>query len=660
MPDPKHGDALARPTLEEISRLVTYYFTSSRQHIRRRVETIELRDERSARRHLTTDVKLPQRGDASIPWRDGTRLFYLPVAQIRKRPAMTNLDFRDEENRSLPLLGRLENAQITSTALWTATQRSLVLDGRARDLMRSYLRGAVYATEWEYQEAYLASALGVMMQVRPLRVTLQDREFLRLYQLWRDLAACTIVWTGIAGHPGERRVIKFAYDVALELPGLSRPRHRAGWTRRRLRIDDIERDVSIYDFGDGNERGPARRMWNTFATTVGWAAYDVAVDSLYLRNCTSYHLQFTAPEGVETREIRLRAQLVNSQGRRQQAIASQDRRSAHLYFSGLRVRRDGPAEISMRVGRRGFLSYATASAAIIAGMLQSYVHWNAGIAKHEDVAAAILLLVPTLLAVFIFRPSEHHLAARMLAGVRVVLFVEGLLSAAAATVLLGALPFGLSSPAEAWHWYALLATAFAAILVVSWLLALDSVERARRVTRRLTRPYGVYWSTSVALGAGMWLLLDRGPRDDGLVKTLPHVEFTFAVTVLGLLAAWLLLFPDPPEVPVRFLRHRRLIAMLLALEATFAAMVVVALGRWDTRQVPWDRVHDVGRVVTLWLLLAFVAVELARRVGLPPPLQQEDERLVLDEHVRLEDAGAAFAHRIVQPRFGIGRRGPRR
>lgn len=647
------------PSFDQIGALVAYYFTASRRHIRRRVETIELQTERSARRHLTIDLALPSGGDGSVPWDGGTRLFYLPGAQIRKRPATTNMDLRSEDDRSLPVLTRIENAQITNAALWEATRRSIALGPRARDFLRAYLRGAVYATDWQYQAAYVASALGVVMRARPDLVAGQNPEFMRLYQLWHDVAACSIVWLGIEGWPGERRVVKFAYDVALELPGIQRSRRRAGWKQQRLRIGGVERDVWLYDVGDGNERGFARRMWNRFATTVGWAAYDISVDSLYFRNTGSYHLQFTPPDGVETREIRLRARLVNSQGQRREAVATCDRRNAHLFFAGLRVRRDGPAEISLRVGRRGFLSYATMSAVIIAGMLQSCAHWSRGVLKHEDVAVAILLLVPTLLAVFSLQPGEHQLATKLLAGVRMLLFLEGLMSAVAATVLLGALPLGFRSAAEAWHWYALAATVFAGVLVLSWLLALDSVERLRRATRRVARPYAVYLALALLAAAGMWVLLDRGPRSGGLAGSASHLVFALGVLGLGVLSAWLALFADPPEVPPRFVRHRRLIALLLALEALFALLVIVALGRWDPQHVAWSKVHRLGEVVTLCLLGAFLLIEPARRVNLPRTLQQDDDRLVLDERVRLDDAGRAFARRTLQPRFGFGRRGPR-
>ena len=174
-------------------------------------------------------------------------------------------------------------------------------------------------------------------------------------------------------------------------------------------------------------------MVKRFVTIIGGAAYHVPIQTPYIRNAPSYHLQVNAPEGLETRRIELLAEL-----RQRGGAQAADRRGtpdcAHLYFSEARVRRMGMAIVSLRVGRRGLLSYSLAASIVIAAMLWLFAAHHGAIERPADKSAsvAVLLLVPTLMLVFAIRPGEHLLATKLLSGARAMLAVLALLCVAAA------------------------------------------------------------------------------------------------------------------------------------------------------------------------------------------------------------------------------------
>jgi hypothetical protein len=642
---------MGRLTLGEIGELGQVWFLSALRPVRRHVETITLESASGASRKLTIDILLPRHGDGSVPWRDGERLYYLPIALLRKTPATLDIDFTREDGRTLPILNRVENAQITWQAVDGVTQQLLQLRDRPRELMRKYLRGAIFDGRPEYQAAYVACALGVVRQTRPELIEGNDAdrdeprpsdaaetpagpadgappsvELLQLRQLWKDVAAHSVLWLGLTGIPGDRRVLHFTYHVPVTRPPMW-PR-RSRWVDRVLAIEGVERPFRLFKVGDGNNRGAISRVLNRFATAIGWAGYDIAIDSPYVRRTESYHLQFSAPEGIEVRDIRLRAELVNSVGRRHWPETTDNRERASLYFFGLRVWREGPAEIVLRIGRRGFLGYVTGASVVVAGMLWLFSHYARALQSHEVVAVPILLVVPALLALFILRPGEHALASRMLSGARSVILADALLCAAAAAAVGGVLPFHWRSLGAAWHAYAEAATVLAAVLIVSWLLALDVTEALRRRTRWVCRSYRRYGALAIALCLTGWAAGELAPYRGG--RGADDIAWASVLILVGLAAGWASLFAGANTSTLTAIRARGLFSGALRVAALGCLVAAPLILQFDLDLWDWGEARGIVRYALIAAALISVLVEPARRIGFPPPVQDEPELRVAD------------------------------
>jgi hypothetical protein len=117
--------------------------------------------------------------------------------------------------------------------------------------------------------------------------------------------------------------------------------------------------------------------------------------------------------------------------------------------------------IKIRAERRGFLNASTASTFVLAGLLWMFER-NASIVTYSanvSPGAAVLLIAPALMAIFVTRPTESTLVSAALTGVRTA---DG--AAAAASVLAAA---ALAGARETEHAHATLA-ACAGVATVSW------------------------------------------------------------------------------------------------------------------------------------------------------------------------------------------------
>ena len=134
--------------------------------LRRHVETVTLRSLTSARRQLTIDVVLPEQESCSFPWRGGERLFYLPIALMLKQPPASNLDMRDERDTSLPVLNRLENAEVTLTAV-TSLIGDMLDDPALAEQLTPFLRQAVFALDADTAKTHVMFAITRITALRP-------------------------------------------------------------------------------------------------------------------------------------------------------------------------------------------------------------------------------------------------------------------------------------------------------------------------------------------------------------------------------------------------------------------------------------------------------------------------------------------------------------
>jgi hypothetical protein len=602
-----------RPTLQQIGLLGTRVLGPTPAWLRRHVETVTLKSLTSARRQLTIDVVLPDADGCSFPWRDGERLYYLPIALMLKQPPASNIDMRDERDTSLPVLNRLENAEVTNTAMLALLAG--MFDRPLADAVAPFLREAVRALDADIAKAHVMFAITRMTAIRPEAQNHPDWDWLVSFLVL--LSAHSLSWLGLAGLPGERRVVKFGYDIEVEAP---KPiRRRARWVSRSVRAEGEDGSFVVYyldwDPGDGYPHGFLTRMLRRFVTIIGGAAYHVPIQTPYIRNTPSYHLQVNAPEGLETRRIELLAELCDSAGESKAPIDATTPDCAHLYFSEARVRRNGMAIVSLRVGRRGLLSYSLAACVVIATMLWLFATHATTIARPGDYSAsvAVLLLVPTLMLVFAIRPGEHLLATKLLSGARAILAVEALLCVAAAGELVGARPFHRSL-GTLWRWDAELASLLGLLIAVCWLLSFAMIEGLRAKLRAAFSTYSVFAAVtlSLLLLQGLWLLQTNS------TPTLSSVGDYVDWIVLGLIAAggaWVALF----HTACAHRENSRLVGLVLLAEATACLAATASRARVGGSIVAWQHLRAAMLVAVPVAAGAIVLLAIAHFFGRPLP-----------------------------------------
>lgn len=643
-PDPElwdHGASrpVRRPTLSQIGKVGANVIGPELTWLRRHVETVTLQTLTSARRQLTIDVDLPVELDSSFAWRDGERMCYLPVALLLKHPPSSNLDMVDEQGRSLPVLNRIENAEITHAAVMTLMTR--MFDQDLADDVEPFVRETIFAVDRDAAKVHVMFAITRMIESRPEVRTHPDWTWLARFLV--TLSAHSLNWLGLAGLPGERRVVKFVYDISVDIP---KPfRKRARWVERAARAEGQRGRYVVYyldwDPGDGYPHGFLTRMVKRFVTVIGGSAYHIPIETPYIRNTPSYHLQVNAPEGLETRRVELLAHLIDGDGKPVEPIDATTPDCAHLYFSEASVTRMGTAIVSLRVGRRGLLSYAVIACIVIATMLWEFAAHSATItgATERAAAAAILLLVPTLMLVFAIRPGEHLLATKMLSGVRAVLALQGLLCVAAAGALVGIHPFH-ETVHTLWRWAAEVSTIAGVLLGACWAFSFSILEPVRARLRGMLASYWAFAATALALSLVLWLWLWQSSHTAQLVGVGDYADWIL-LSALGALAAWIALFFRTVAHP----SNSRMVGQLLLFAGVLCVAAAARRATVGHGLVAWGDV----RVVVLWVLpataLGIVLLVLLHLFGRPLA-----ERTVDDEDLFfIGPAGVAGAQQDDQP-----------
>jgi hypothetical protein len=500
------------PTLDEICETGAYYLPQDKGLVRRHVESVSFHDETVGKRRLTLDMVLPRDPAAAIAWAPDGYRFYVPLALMAKDPPTTNIDLLDEDERSLPLLNRAQNAQLTHAALARMAER--VLDGELSHGLRRALEIVVSADGLEAELA-LEYAYLVMEDEHPGKLALPAARVFK--EVLNDFSVNSLIWIGLTGRPGARRVVKFRYDIAVRFPPIPREHAYTRWVL--VETSDAWHEFE-YDFpGDGHPRSSFMRICNRLANTFGWAPIDLSIDSPYLRGCESYHMQVDAPPGLEIRNIRLAGELVDGAGEEVRYKTEISGPSAHLYFADARPEGFSFATVTLRASRRGFLSLSLVAAGITTLTLWAFQARAEEARADEGVAAAILLVVPALLALFVVRPGEHALATRVFSGVRLLVLGAALFSIAAAGALIGVRPSAWTLR-EAWYHYAVGASVLAGLLSVSWVLALQGTWRAGSRLHQLWRSRGLYFASSLVVTIGEAAVLGVGGHEPEWVRGL--------------------------------------------------------------------------------------------------------------------------------------------
>ena len=471
----KQPSLTPRLDMSAIGRRGAYYFLNDPTWIARHVETVEIESEDAGRRHLTIDIELPTDPEAVVQQRGDEALFCVPFALLAKHPPHAEIDVRSETSDSLPLLTRAENGWISSHALMEAFEHNVggvPYPQFGRDLDHLVFAsgpaadGIVRPGASEGFEAAVAAAL--MLE----EIDEDGPGAKRIARVIQDLAVCSMLWIDLWGAPGERRIVKLSYAIQLQRQPLVLRRPKEEF--RRVRFPDDDRPDIVFPVEAGGSirwRDTAARLLNPLATALGWASFDADVSYPDVRGAHTYHLQVVAPQGLELTGIGIDACDGN-------AVSRCDGLRAHLYLSGIDGPTSSPIRVGMKVERRGFLNLSVVATTITAAGLW-LAQGHAGAADDADVSqisAAVLLVLPALLAIFVARQAEHPIATRLLAGVRSLVLLAGLSSVTAAAALSGIRLDLWQTVSEAWIWCASIASVAAIGVTIAWLRSFDTIR----------------------------------------------------------------------------------------------------------------------------------------------------------------------------------------
>jgi hypothetical protein len=519
-------DATLALDLEAIgTRAARFFMVESSDYIRRHVETIQIKSASFGRRRLTVDVQLPNDPELGINLEGGRSLFWVPVTSIAKRPISSNIDLCDERGRAVPLLTRHENAAISRAAAAAAIKELLDIEA-VPPLLSDLIRELIDADGVAADVPLVLASAGLRRE----GVDLGKGPGAALADALRVLSGNSKLWIPLIGRPGERRILKFRYDIEFTQVGLRRERPRTLRFLVHAEASGITYPLDLPRRGDRNSYTPPRRVLARLTAAIGFGSVDFGVESPYLSGGDTYHIQVSSPPGVETRAIDLVADL--------EAATHNEKREqshgVHLYLDHPRLAPDSDRYflVALRIGRRGFMTLCWLSAMLTAGLLWLFEAAGEISIRSDEAAAATLLLGPALLSVVVVRPGEHPVASKLFSGVRFLVALNGLLALSAAAAIAGATPFHWTLD-KTWLIYSIIASAIAFVVSLSWILSWDTTYELARAVRRWWRSGRAYRLSCAGLTAIVAIVLYLGAKAP---------QLTSESLYLGLLA--ILVFPS--------------------------------------------------------------------------------------------------------------------
>ena len=456
--------------------------------LRRHVERFDIVSADVVRRSLTVDVDLPGVHASVGVTPSGAYRYFIPFALMAKWPAIGNIDLRDEDGRSLPLLNERDGVVITQHALRGATLRMLGVqpDASLSAPLRSLL-DQVVAHAGPHRDVALSVTRAVIRSEFKA-----DPETLQLFEgLLSEVAFNNVVWLELHGHPGDRRVAKFSYDAHRFERGFDDdPTPRAPVV--------LQHDVGVVqpapyvEPGAGNPRTQGYR-WRWLTRRLGLMATDIVVFDLCTSGCERYHLDVAPPPGLDVLEIRWRPKPGEDGGPgelERAEIAPWNRERAQLYMEGTEPGFVSDALLTVRPGPLGVLSRTAAATSAAALMLWLYhADWKSvkkAAENGEEPGALLLLVVSSLLALAVVPRVEHPIASAVLYGMRSLGLISAGLAVVSAAAIFG-VTLGELNLERTLHWSGVGASAVALFAILAWALSFRRVWRSTRDVREAWR-----------------------------------------------------------------------------------------------------------------------------------------------------------------------------
>ena len=400
--------------------IVHWLLTNPKAWMVRRVEGFRLLDDRTVERRTSLDFQLP----ASVLGEDlPGALRVLPLATLSKRK-LSAFDLRDEDGRTLPVLDTRDNGTVATTALHALAETVLgrPAHGVTQILLENIARAPRSAAESHRAGMRrTADAAFVQMQVRLWRAVADAGNG------WApELRAYVVFWLGLTAEWRALEATPTAQQLMDELAGefiLLTPVAGPVLSRRVLKMSYEE------TFEDVSGHSP----WRWLAVRLGLSSAVIGFVAPGTGRCRSYHAELSAPEDAELLSL-----YVDDGAYRwdyEPASGSEPRGRHHVQVSDGNVQEAGQVIAHLRARRPGLLRSALLTCGLAFALLLGGRLSLARISGEVEATAAILLLVPGVLAAYILRPGEHALVTSLLSGVRAIVLAVASSAVAAAALL---------------------------------------------------------------------------------------------------------------------------------------------------------------------------------------------------------------------------------
>jgi hypothetical protein len=366
--------------------------------IYRRTETVTYADSAVIDRRVTADVLVPQMLPGT-PLPDGRTPRMVPIAILEKRP-LIGFDLRDETGERLPMVTSEQNA------IMAAAVARAWIGAHDQDALRLLADAELDAIVGRDSVTAHTALHGLATRVPGV----VDGPWWPLLQI---LADHFILFVPDEDVPA-RRLITFSYQE-----------HLASTTAATAALTAPLRV------------GGAKTL-RVLTQWLGWTPTVTIVAVTAAGHSRSHHVEVLAPPALEFSGATL---VIEADEQRREVTAVGSARIAHLHIAAhTPTDAYGEAEIGLQSPRKGWLTSALVSAAVVfATLLAGRVALERIVTDDGAAANASLLVAVTgVVAGLLSRPGEHALVSKVLAGRRLVLGLTGLAAfAAAASLTLG-------------------------------------------------------------------------------------------------------------------------------------------------------------------------------------------------------------------------------
>jgi len=465
-PDPPQGsEAVYDDSAEVLSRRVTFSLIFGGSMFRhRQVLKLMPLDRTLMRYKVSLDFTIP----AVPPNTESVlRHVYVPIAVVSKR-VLGDVDLTDEQGRSLPVLNREDESELTRHFIVLFWLTNFV-DPRTRQPNPA-------ATEEDLPEEALKLLVDIIRS-DPIAAsdyldrfergweadwyrTIQSRTQDTLLSLIRLLADQAMVYALLQGvRLGVRRIVKLNYNDIFPSTG------RGGWARSLLRLFSLS-PTPIY----------------------------VHIPSAV--NVASFHLEMAAPPGLAF----LDGYVMTLDDRRilPGSVPPLGTTHTHFYLPQESRTKDLRAELFLLPEQDGWIRTASLTAWFVAAAIAFFAVFNPRLSElgNPTPAANALLAAGAVIAVYLAQPLEHRLTSHLLRGARGLIVLSGFV--AAVSVAIALLTGEPSRPSDQtstphvwtlthWRWLCVVLALLAAVGLwpgswVAW-----AIERSRRYQYRTYR-----------------------------------------------------------------------------------------------------------------------------------------------------------------------------